>query len=417
MEAIILAGGLGTRLKPCVKNLPKPLAPIGGRPFLTYLLDYLYANGVHRAVISTGFMAEEVEKAIGKTYRGIVIDYCIEESPLGTGGAIKKALGMCRDEYAVVLNGDSFFNIDLIEMKKSYEESGCPITMAAKQVPFAGRSGFIESENDRLCGFREKGVDSAGLINAGIYFINRNSLDCISEEKFSFEKQVLETGICPISIFEDDGYFIDIGIPENYRKAQAEKDFLASKKIRRAVFLDRDGTINHDTGHLYKKEDFVFLANADKAIAEIKKKGYLVIIVTNQAGIAKKLYSADDVNALHKYIDGRLCESNGVMADGYYYCPHHPEALVDEYRMQCSCRKPQAGLILKAVSDFADIGIEIDLSNSFTVGNRCSDVFAGINAGTGANILIGSDEPDAAEIASAHFESLFDFSQKLKQVF
>ncbi len=413
MEAIILAGGFGTRLRPCVDNLPKPLAPIGDRPFLHYLLDYLYVNGVHRAIISTGYMAEYLEETIGKTYRGMVIDYCREDSPLGTGGAIKKALGMCRDKYAVAVNGDSFFDVDLFEMQKLHEESGCPITLAAREVPWAEHSGFLTVENGRLDGFREKGVKSAGLINGGIYFINKDILDSVTEEKFSFEKLILEGAYCPVAVLESNGYFIDIGIPENYRKAEAEKDFLVSKRTRKAVFLDRDGTINHDPGHLYRTEDFKFLPDADKAIANIKKKGYLAIIITNQAGIAKNLYTADDVDILHKYIDSNLCENHSVIADGYYYCPHHPEAVIDEYRAVCGCRKPQPGLILKAVSDFSGIGIEIDLKNSLTVGNRRSDLLAGINAGTGKNILIGSDEPDAADIASAHYQSLFDLEQVL----
>lgn len=413
MEAIVLAGGFGTRLKTCIDNLPKPLAPIGGKPFLHYLLDYLYANGIHRVIISTGYLAECIEDTIGRTYRGMVIDYCREDSPLGTGGAIKKALGMCCGEYAVAVNGDSFFDVDLFEMQKLHEESGCPLTIAARHVPWAEHSGFLTVKDGRLEGFREKGVKSGGLINGGVYFIKKDLLDGITEEKFSFEKLVLEGGYCSVAVLESNGYFIDIGIPENYHKAEAEKEFLVSKRTRKAVFLDRDGTINHDSGHLYRTEEFKFLTDADKAIAGLKKKGYLVIIVTNQAGIAKNLYKAEDVDILHVYIDSILCEKHSVIADGYYYCPHHPEAAIEEYRTECSCRKPQPGLILKAVSDFSQIGIEIDTENSLTVGNRRSDLLAGINAGTGKNILIGSDEPDAADIASAHYQTLFDLEQVL----
>lgn len=416
MEAVILAGGLGTRLRPCVDNLPKPLAPIGGKPFLRYLLDYLYVSGVHRAIISTGYLAEAVEEHIGKCHRGMVIDYCREDSPLGTGGAIKKALAMCKTEYPLVLNGDSFLDVDIASMKKFHESSACPLTLAAKEVPCAERSGFINSENGRLLGFREKGVASSGLINGGVYLIKKDLLLGINEEKFSFEKTVLEGGFCPTAVYESKGYFIDIGIPESFRKAQEEKENLCIRRSRKAIFLDRDGTLNYDSGHLYRKEDFRFLPDADKAVATMKQKGYLAIVITNQAGIAKNLYTSADVDSLHAFIDGELLINEGVTADGYYYCPHHPNAVIDEYRADCDCRKPKAGMILKAVSDFAKIGIDIDLENSFTVGNKLSDVLAGINAGTGKNILIGSDEPDNADISSAHYESLFDFSQTLKQV-
>lgn len=416
MEAIILAGGLGTRLKPCVENLPKPLAPIDGKPFLRYLLDYLYVNGVHRAIISTGYKAETVEEFIGKSHRGMTVEYCREDTPLGTGGAIKKALGMCRENCVCVINGDTYFDVDLPEMKKLHDASGCRISLAAKWIENAENSGLLEHKNGILCGFHEKGIMSAGLINGGIYFIEKNTLDGIAEEKFSFEKQILEAAYCPVAVYESDGYFIDIGIPENYRKAEREKEKLFSKRKRKAVFLDRDGTINFDTGHLYRTEDFRFLENADKAIAEIKSKGYLAIVITNQAGIAKGLYTAEDADILHSYIDSLLYRKCGVTADAYYYCPHHPDGVVEELKKECGCRKPKAGLILKAVSDFADIGINIDLENSFTVGNRKSDILAGVNAGTGKNILIGSDEPETADIASAHYDNLYDFSHKLKQV-
>lgn len=413
MEAIILAGGLGTRLKPCVENLPKPLAPIGDRPFLRYLLDYLYVNGVHRAIISTGYKAETVEEFIGKTHRGMTVEYCRENTPLGTGGAIKKALGMCRDNCIAVINGDTYFDVNLSEMKKFHEKSGCRISLAAKWIKNAENSGLLYHKNGVLCGFHEKGISSAGLINGGIYFINKNALNEINEDKFSFEKQILEADYCPVAVYESDGYFIDIGIPENYRKAQEEKEKLFCKRRRYAVFLDRDGTINRDTGHLYRTEDFEFLENADKAISEMKDKGYLVIVITNQAGIAKGLYTAKDVDILHSHTDSLLSENFGITADGYYYCPHHPEAIIKELKQDCSCRKPNPGLILKAVSDFSDIGIEIDLEKSFTVGNKASDILAGKNAGTGRNILIGNDDPDAVSLASAHYDSIYDF---LKQV-
>lgn len=413
MEAIVLAGGFGTRLRPCVNDLPKPLAPINGRPFLAYLLDYLYVNGVHRAIISTGYMSEKIKEAFGNRYRGMTVEYCREETPLGTGGAIKKAIGMCRGEYAAVINGDTFYDVDLAEMQRIHESSGCPITLAAKKLTNIERSGFLEVQNGMLSGFLEKGASGEGLINGGIYFIDKNALDGISEEKFSFEKQVLENQLFPVRVFESDAYFIDIGIPEEFARANAESGMLKTRRKRKAVFLDRDGTLNVDTGHLYRTQDFEFLPDADKAVARMKEKGYLAIVVTNQAGIAKNLYKTEDADNLHGYIDSLLYEKYSVVADGYYYCPHHPEAVLEEYRSVCLCRKPEAGLILKAVSDFEGIGIEIDLENSFLAGNRRSDLLAGIKAGITNIVLIGSDEPDAAEIASAQYQTLFELEQVL----
>lgn len=229
MEAIILAGGFGTRLKPCVEDLPKPLAPIGGRPFLAYLLDYLEANGVCRVIISTGYMAEKIERAIGTSFGGMHVHYSKEETPLGTGGAIKKALRLCKDDFAVVINGDTFYNVDLSEMAARHKNTGMAITLAAKMLKNVERSGFLETEGGLLTGFCEKGASGAGLINGGIYLINKNALDCISEEKFSFEKQVLEKLLMPVGVFESDTYFIDIGIPEEFARANEEKDLLVFK--------------------------------------------------------------------------------------------------------------------------------------------------------------------------------------------
>lgn len=417
MEAIVLAGGFGTRLRECLDDIPKPLAPIDGTPFINYILDHLYANGVHRAIISTGYLAETVENSIGGKYRGMTVEYSREDTPLGTGGGIKKALGKCTEDDVVVVNGDSFFDVDLFEMKKVHEKTGYPVTLAAKYIENAYRSGLLNFENGKLCGFLENGVAPSGYINGGIYFIKRNFLECITEEKFSFEKNVLANKNFDIGVFESDGYFIDIGIPEAYRLAEAEKEKLVSKRTRSAVFIDRDGTLNKDTVHLYKKEEFEFLPDADKAVADLKKKGYLVIVITNQAGIAKGLYKAEDVDILHSFVDSLLAEKHSVAADGYYYCPHHPQAVIEELRLNCPCRKPKAGLILKAVEDFKKAGIEIDLSKSFTIGNRMSDVFAGINAGTNKNILVGYDETDADGTASAVYGSLYEAANNIKQVF
>ena len=393
MEAVVLAGGFGTRLKGCIDNIPKPLAPVNGRPFLTYLLDYLYANGVHRAVISTGYLAEKVEETIGNRYRGMAIEYSVEDTPLGTGGGIKKALRKCTEDNIVVCNGDSFFDVDLFRMRSFHLDSGFPVTLAAKFIENAHRSGLLEFSNGKLNGFTENGIAPSGHINGGVYFINRTLLESIDEDKFSFEKSVL-AGPFDIGVYESDGYFIDIGVPESYELSNRESGRLVSRRKRCAVFLDRDGTINKDTGHLFRKEEFEFLPDVDKAIATLKKMGYLVIVITNQAGVAKGLYSEEDVHILHDYIDSLLIEKHSAVADGYYYCPHHPEATVEEYRAHCGCRKPEAGLILKAVSDYAETGIDIDLTQSYSIGNRISDILAGKNAGIGHNVLIGNDETD-----------------------
>lgn len=417
MEAVILAGGFGTRLKPCIDNLPKPLAPIDGKPFLCYLLDWLYANGVHRAIISTGYLAEKVEETIGNTYRGMTVEYSVEDTPLGTGGGIKKALRLCTEDNVIVCNGDSFFDVDLPLLKNRHTASGYPVTIAARFIKNAYRSGLLEFSDGKLSGFSENGVAESGYINGGVYFIKRDFLEQYLENKFSFERDILADKSVDIGVFVCEGYFIDIGIPESYGLAQTEKHMLSSKRTRRAVFLDRDGTVNKDTVHLFRKEEFEFLPDADRAIAELKKKGYLVIIVTNQAGIAKGLYSEKDAVALHSHMDSLLREKHSVVADGYYFCPHHPNALTKEYRLNCSCRKPEPGLILRAAQDFCETGITIDLASSYMIGNKLSDVLAGKNAGIEKSLLIGNDDTDSSGISFDSYPDLYSASTNIKQVF
>ncbi len=414
MEAIILAGGFGTRLRTCVSDVPKPLAPVSGKPFICYILDYLYANGVHRAIISTGYMAEKIRDTIGNKYRGMTVDYSHEVSPLGTGGGIKKALKKCVEEDIAVVNGDTFFDVNLFDMLDFHKKSGCPVTLAAKHIENAFRSGLLKIENNRLSGFLENGVAPSGYINGGIYFIKRTFLESISEEKFSFENAVLSNSDNSIGIFASDGYFIDIGIPDDYSRAEKESRRLISRRARKAVFLDRDGTVNKDTVHLFEKEKFEFLDGADEAIYLLKKSGYLVVIITNQAGIAKGLYKADDADKLHSHMDNLLCKKYSVVADRYYYCPHHPDAVIEDLRINCECRKPKAGLIFRAVEDFDKIGITINLSQSYTIGNRISDVLAGENAGTANNILVEKDEADEIGVASAVYDSLYEAVTNIK---
>ena len=176
--------------------------------------------------------------------------------------------------------------------------------------------------------------------------------------------------------------------------------------------IDRDGTINKYVGFLKHKEEFELLPKVSEAIRKINCSEYLAIVVTNQPVIARGEVEIDELEEIHNKME-TLLGNEGAYIDAIYYCPHHPQAVIEEYRKSCTCRKPEAGLITKAVSDFSQIGIEIDIKNSLTVGNRRSDLLAGINAGTGKNILIGSDEPDAADIASAHYQSLFDLEQVL----
>ena len=226
-EAIILAGGFGTRLQSVVSDVPKPMAPVAGRPFLTYLLDRLQKQGYTHVVLATGYLHEKVEEFFGHEYHGVAIDYARELSPLGTGGAIVNALQYCHEEAVTVLNGDTLFDIDHERLCRFAEEKATPLAIVLRQVPDAGRYGSVEiDKGGRITTFKEKNSEAgSGLINGGIYRIQRSLLDGFSlGEKFSFEQELMQQRYRDehYYAYADGAYFIDIGIPEDYSRAQQE---------------------------------------------------------------------------------------------------------------------------------------------------------------------------------------------------
>ena len=224
MQAIVLAGGLGTRLRGVVADLPKPLAPVSGRPFLAIVLEQLRAQGFSSAVLAVGYRHELIRQAFGDRFGGLALVYAVEDRPLGTGGAIRLAARACSEPDVFVLNGDSYADLDLADMQARHCEAHVPLTVCAVEVPDAARYGRILVRDDRITGFSEKGATGPGLINAGIYLMRRNLL-AVPElpEVFSFERDVLEARLADLRplAYQTRGRFIDIGVPEDYARAQA----------------------------------------------------------------------------------------------------------------------------------------------------------------------------------------------------
>lgn len=229
MEAIILAGGFGTRLRHTVSNVPKPMAPVNGKPFLQYIFDYLLDNGIRSVILAVGYKAEIIQQYFGTSYKGIKITYSMENVPLGTGGAIKKALKYCYNKDVFIINGDTYFDVDLKQMKKFHENENSKLTLAIKSMKNFDRYGSVNIVDNMVRTFEEKKPIVQGKINGGTYLLNRRIMDCIDQQSFSFEKIVLESKNTHIYAFESKGYFIDIGVPEDYYKAN--KDFVSRWKI------------------------------------------------------------------------------------------------------------------------------------------------------------------------------------------
>jgi D-glycero-alpha-D-manno-heptose 1-phosphate guanylyltransferase len=224
MEAIVLAGGLGTRLRQTVPDLPKPMAPIAGRPFLEILLGSLQRKGVTRAILSVGFMADKIMAHFGYRFHGLEIDYAVEEKPLGTGGAIRLAMEASRADHAFVFNGDTFLDLEVHSLEQRWQEFQRPI-LVGRLVPDTARFGRLVTEHGQVVGFTEKGVGGPGLINAGCYVFGREQLsDYPLNQAFSLEIDYLAKKVCqaPMGLFVTEGQFIDIGVPEDFVRAQTE---------------------------------------------------------------------------------------------------------------------------------------------------------------------------------------------------
>lgn len=222
MEAIILAGGFGTRLSHIVLDVPKPMAFVNERPFLEYILNYLIDNGIKHIILAIGYKGNIIQDYFGDNYKGVSITYSTEDTPLGTGGAIKKALSYCNNDSVFIINGDTYYNVDLNLMEQFNNIKKSNLTIAVKTMHNFDRYGSVIIKNDMIMEFKEKKKTVSGKINGGTYLINKSILDRIEYESFSFEKLVLESGMVDLYVFESDGYFIDIGVPDDYYKAQED---------------------------------------------------------------------------------------------------------------------------------------------------------------------------------------------------
>ena len=383
MNVVILAGGFGTRLQSVVKDVPKPMADIDGTPFLELLMREVLFCDPERIVLCVSYLKDVVKNHFGDSFLGVPVLYSEESEPLGTGGAIKQAFDLFGLDEAVVLNGDTYVQTDYRAfIEKSASEK---LAVLLKQVDNANRYGRARVENGRIVSLLEKSPEqTAGLINAGVYKIRRDLFKAGLPKKFSFEKDVLEPEIGalkPLYVQADD-YFIDIGIPDSYAQARRElKNVIFGNPTHKALFLDRDGVINKDTHHLHKIEDCEFMDGIFDLCRDYKSKGFEIVVVTNQAGIAKGIYSEADYFKLRDFIHAEF-EKRGCPIAAEYFCPYHPNGN-GEYKRASFYRKPAPGMILRAAKD-----LNIDLAQSVLIGDAETDIAAAKTAGVGKTIRL-----------------------------
>ncbi len=384
-NVVILAGGLGTRLRSEIgTRLPKPMAPVSGKPFLAYILDRLSEAGATRVVLAVGYHYEVIEAYLGAKYRSMEIVYSCEETPLGTGGAVYEAAKSVTTEDFIVLNGDTLFDIDLTTFYRFHKEHQAPISVALRMVEDTSRYGSVETDGTMLTAFREKAESvGKGLINGGVYAVNKAwLLHLIQPHKFSFERDILQA-MAPQRIFYGKAfsdYFVDMGIPADYQRAKSE--IVQRFERDRYMFLDRDGVLNERIAGDYVRDwsQWKWLQGAREAVGRLSKHYARVFVVSNQQGIGKGLMTQEAVDAIH----ARMCEdvaAEGGHIDKVYVCGSLVAANDPN-------RKPNTGMAWQAVRDYPDVR----LRDSVMIGDSLSDMQFGWQCGMRC-VYLSNGEP------------------------
>jgi len=382
-QAVILVGGLGTRLGERTRQVPKPLLEVAGRPFLDYILDELsrYPT-IHKILLLAGHRAEQVVgRYHGKRWRHASISVVSEPTQFGTGGALKHAAASLESQF-LLLNGDSFFDFNLLDL--ATPRSSSIVRVALKKDHPGDRYGRVLLDRDLVRSFLGPGSLSGGPINSGVYLIERGVLDFIREMPCSLEQSVfprlVEKGQLHAALY--DGFFIDIGIPADLERAQVE---LPAQLRRPAVFFDRDGVLNVDKAYVHRIEDFEWVAGAREAVKLCNDRGYLTFVVTNQAGVARGYYGVDAIDRLHGWMNEELA-GLGAHVDEFQYCPYHEDGIVEQWRRASDRRKPAPGMILDCLD-----GWPVRKETSFLVGDKPHDIEAAAAAGIAGHLFEGSN--------------------------
>ena len=415
-----MAGGKGTRISELFPDIPKPLIPIKGKdgiekPVLEWEICSLRDQGFTEIIMTVSHMADQIIDYFGDGSRfGVNIKYFVEEIPLGNAGALFKIRASLGKEPFLLLNADSVFDINFNKFVENFKSSGGLVTLFTHPNSHPYDSGVIVSDSNGavLQWLTKEDVRPqwyANRVNAGLHVIDPSVLDMVEVDpniigtqdndgktiKVDLDRQILKPlcGTGKMFCYDSPEYVKDMGTPERYEAVC--KDFregvVQSRNLmnkQKAVFLDRDGTINKYVGFLRNIDDFELLPGVSNAIKTINNSGYLAIIVTNQPVIARGEVTYEELNAIHNKMQ-TLLGREGAYVDAIYYCPHHPhkgyEGEIPELKIECECRKPKPGMLLEAANDF-----NIDLVQSWMVGDGENDIKAGKAAGC-KTVLIGSD--------------------------
>jgi len=394
MRAVIMAGGKGKRLKSITNDeIPKPLAPINGKPILEWQIECLQRNGILEICIVIGYLGEKIQQALGDGSKlGVNIQYYNEETPLGTAGALAYLPHFVKGEAFVLVYGDCIFDIDINRMITFHHKNNAHATLFAHPNSHPYDSDLLLINNTgQVTGIVAKNTPRGkwydNIVNAGLYILSSKVCEDIPKgQPTDLEKEYLAAEMQKGNIYGyiSSEYIKDAGTPNRIQEVAQDlsKGVVAARNLQnkqKCIFIDRDGTINADSGLIHKIEDFELLPFAADAIKLINKSGYLAVVVTNQPVVARGLCDTKNIEEIHRKMHTLLGEA-GAYADAVYYCPHHPDKGYPEenpeYKIPCECRKPSIGMITKAVEDF-----NISPQLSWMIGDTTTDIQTGKNAG------------------------------------
>ncbi|WP_367277857.1 HAD-IIIA family hydrolase [Clostridium sp.] len=402
MKAVILAGGMGTRLGNYTKEIPKPMILLKGKPVLEYQIENLKSYGIINIILVIGHLGFKIKEYFGDGIDfGVNIEYFEENKPLGTGGALYYIKDKLTEDF-ILAYGDVVFDLNIdrfIDFHRANNGIGT-LTVHPNSHPYdsdvlmVGKDEMVEGiirKNEKRDFFY------SNCVNAGIFIFKKTLVEYVLEDKKQdLEKDIISKLIIEKKIYayRTTEYIKDMGTPDRYELVQKhlEKGIINDRNLsskQKAIFIDRDGTINKFVGLVYKPEQLELEANVIEGLKLINNSEYISIIITNQPVVARNLCTINELEEIHKKLETVLGEK-GVYVDDIFYCPHHPDKGYPEenknYKISCNCRKPAIGLIKKAAEKY-----NIDLSSSYFIGDTTVDIQTGRNANL-KTILLSTGE-------------------------
>lgn len=401
MKTVIMAGGKGTRIASVASDIPKPMIPVAGKPVLEHEIECLRGQGFTDLIITVSHLGHIITNYFGDGSKfGVHIEYFVEETPLGNAGALLRLKERLTEDF-LLLNADAVFDIDFNRFVGFHRKHGGLVTLFTHPNNHPYDSGLIVAdEMGRVTRWLTKEDDRKGYyrnrVNAGLHVLSPKLLDQVFDTpKVDLDRQILKplAGTGEMYVYDSPEYVKDMGTPDRY--ATVCKDFEEGKvqarnlkNKQKAIFLDRDGTINEYVGFLRNIDDFRLIDGVSEAVKLINQSGYLAIVVTNQPVIARGEVTVPQLNEIHNKME-TLLGADGAYVDAIYYCPHHPhkgyKGEIPELKIDCDCRKPKAGMLRRAAQEF-----NIDLSQSWMVGDGENDLLCGQNGGC-KTAMIGED--------------------------